>query len=177
MKRWGRVLPAAVLGCAVLAVAGCNPDEVVVGTREASDAWKAAHEVHIPGNEVQHLADQAAVTADTLGETAQRVAETRPWQEIRAQIQDMDETSRAIVVATACDMLFQKLQRKRVDAVGDLEENAAAAGVPPSQEFLNAANDAYTVLFDDHATGDDTDKAAVSAGCYVVDQEFKVMFS
>jgi hypothetical protein len=183
MKLWGKVMPAVALGCAVLAVAGCNPEEVVVGAREAKAAGQVAREIHIPGSEVTRLAKIAAVSTDTLGETAQSIRETRPWEAVRLRLallpkyidESTDEKVRAVVAATACDMFFERMQGKTPDLAGDLQKNALEAGYTPSQEMAQAAGDVYTTLWDDHADGDEKDEAAVSAGCYIVNTSFEHM--
>ena len=182
MKRWGKVIPAVAVGCAMLAVAGCGPEEirdVVVGGGELSALLKGVPDIRIPASDIRNYADSTSVGAGTWRDTAQSIGDTHPWETITGRLESIDlamgKTTREVALKTACDMLVQKLDGQKVTPELDLIINIPTKPSPPFQETLEAANNAYTVLASDQADGDKTDEAAVSVTCYIANKEYDLL--
>jgi hypothetical protein len=179
MKRWGRVVPAAAVACAMLALAGCSQlRDIVVSGSELSRALHDVPDIHIPASDIKGAADSASVSAGTWRDTAENIGESSTWDRITGNFEAIDlamgESTREVALKSACDMLFQKIRRQAVTPEHDVAKNLPLPG-PPYQETLEAANSAYTVLLSHHADGDEKDEAAVSVTCYIANKEWNIL--
>ena len=185
MQLWRALTAGAAAALVLISVAGCGDADLAVSAARAAEViGDNAEDIRIPPADIAQRADEVNVSSGAWRGAFQSLAYSEVWGQagavIQAHLATLDEATegpvRAAVVKSICDVLFQ---RNSPDLADEVSDNVRELGLPPLVELATVTPDAvqaatagYQSIAYDKAFGSSDQRAAVSAGCFVADQEF-----